>query len=259
MDEDIPGHKAGASGTLATSLRAKNRRRDTPPQEETLGESSRSKGNLTPSSRSTPPLPLHLSPLWLSIQPDASTAPPLLGPISMVPYPIPSTARHQPLFPAPSVVWPPFPTTPTNVTAQSGTSSYDELTPRPTKGPATLPSVNYDLATVSFEEQPKHAPLPVNAPSDSQTHTNPGGARGKPRLEDLPDPPADQRPMQTIRALASAALRSEPKGKLALEEMVDRISSRFQYFQDFQNRNKLKVGLAIPSRNTVLIGMTEKH
>jgi hypothetical protein len=58
----------------------------------------------------------------------------------------------------------------------------------------------------------------------------------KPRLEDLPDPPAAQRPLQTIRVLASAALRSEPKGNSTLEEMVDRICSRFEYFQDMQNR-----------------------
>lgn len=259
MDEGIPGGRAGASGARETSQRAKKRRRDTPPQEDTLGEISHLEGNLIPSSQPTPPPPLHLSPLWVPIQPDEGTAPPLLGPISLVPYPYPFTAGHQHLFPTPSVVWPPFPTTPANVTAQSGTPTYDEPTTRPTKGPATLPSVNYDLATISIEEHSKNAPLPVNAPSDSQKYTHPGGVRGKPRLEDLPDPPADQRPMQTIRALASAALRSEPKGKLALEEMVDRISIRFQYFQDFQNRNKLKVRLAIPSCNTVLIRMIEKH
>jgi len=119
--------------------------------------------------------------------------------------------------------------------------------------------VNFDLASVSPEEQPRPALLSVDTSSGSQQHQNSGATSSKPRLEDLPDPPAAQRPLQTIRVLATAALQSEPKGKLTLEEMVDRISGRFEYFQELQNRNKLKVGVISPSRNIMLIKIIEKY
>ena len=49
------------------------------------------------------------------------------------------------------------------------------------------------------------------------------------------------------------------RGKLTLEEIVDRICIRFEYFQDLQNRAKLKVGLASPSCNRMLIEMIDKY
>lgn len=253
MDGDNPGREAGASWASATSQRAKKRRRDPSPQEETLEELSHSERNSGPSSQPNPPLPLHLTSLWPPSQPSDGTAPPSLGPIPVVQYACTPATRHQPLFPTPSVVWPPLPTSPATVTVKRGTPTYKELITRPAKKPATPPSVNNDLASISFEEQS------TNAPSGSQQHPNLIATSSKPRLEDLPDPPADKRPMQTIRVLASAALQSEPKGKLTLEEMVDRISSRFEYFQDFQNRNKLKVRLASPSRITMLTEILEKY
>jgi len=257
MAEDNPGREAGASRASATSQRAKKRRREPSPQEEIFSESSRLKRRPTPSSQPAPPPPLHLSPHW---PPGEGTVPPSFGPT--VPNTYPPTTHHQPLFPTPSVVWPPLPATPAAVTAQRGTPTYAELITRPTKDSAASPSVNHDLASINIEELPRGASLPAlpeNSPSVPRQHPNPGGSSSNPRLEDLPDPPADQRPLQTIRVLASAALRSEPKGKLTLEEMVDRICTRFEYFQSLQNRNKLKVGLTSPSHNMMLIEMIEKH
>jgi len=254
MDEDNPGLAAGASRPGPTSSRAQKRRRCPSPQEETVGESSRSKRKPTPSSQSSPPLPLHIPPVWPPSHPSESTTSQTFGPMGMGPH---LYSHHQFTFPGPSVVWPPISTTPATVHGDTGTCT--ERTTRPTKEPATSMLVNYDLASVSPEEQPRPAPLSVDTSSGSQQHPNSGATSSKPRLEDLPDPPAAQRPLQTIRVLATAALQSEPKGKLTLEEMVDRISGRFEYFQELQNRNKLKVGVISPSRNIMLIKIIEKY
>ena len=235
MDLGNPGAVADASQTNATSRRAKKRRRGSSPQEETSEEISRSKRKPTRSSQPTPPLFPPVFPLLPPSQPGGGTAYPTIGPISIVQYPYPSTTRHQPSFPPPSVVWSPIPTTP--VTVHGGISTCTEQT----KGPITSPSRNHELASVGFEEQPGGTSLPVNSSSGSQPHPDSGATNNRPRLEDLPDPRATQRPSPTIRVLASAALRSEPKGRLTLEEIVDRICSRFEYFQDLRNRAKLKV------------------
>lgn len=251
MDADNPGPVAGASQTNATSRGAKKRRRGSSPQEETVGESSRSKRKPTRSSQPTAQL-FPPSSLLPPSQPGGGTAYSTLGPIPIVQYPYTSTTHHQPSFPPPSVVWPPVPTTP--ATVHGGTPTFAEQT----RDTATSQLVNYDLASVGFEGQPKGISSSVNFPSGSQPHPDSGAANRRPRLEDLPDPPATQRPPQTIRVLASAAL--QPMGKkLTLEEIVDRICSRFEYFQDLQNRAKLKVGRTPPRRDMMLIEMTEKH
>ncbi|SRR5258706_2146817 len=236
---DNLGPVAGTSQTNATSRGAKKRRRDSSPQDETVGESSRSKRKRTRSSQPTAPL-FPPSLLLPPSQPGGGTAYSTLGPISIVQYPYTSTTHHQPSFPPPSVVWPPLPTT--LATVHGGTPTGTKQTP----GPITSPLVNYDLASFGFEGRPKGTSSSVNSPSGSQPHPDSGAANSRPRLEDLPDPPATQRPSQTIRVLASAALQSEPMGKLTLEEIVDRICSRFEYFQDLGNRAKLKVGLLLP-------------
>ena len=251
MDEDNRGLEAGASRSTATSSKAKKRRRDSSPQEEASGESSRSKRKPTPSSQPTPPLLPNTFPLWPPGNSSGSTAPPT---IPMVPYPYMSTTHHQPFLSPPAVVWSPMPATPASVHRDIPTRTGQT---RLTEGPTIASSVNYDLASVSVEEH-RDVPFPVNASSGSQQHPNSGVINNRPRLEDLPDPPAAQRSLQTIQVLASAALRSEPKGRLTLEEVVDKICSRFEYFQVLENRTKLKVGLASPNRNMMLIRIIEQ-
>jgi hypothetical protein len=257
MDAKNPGTLSGISQKNATSQRAKKRRRCSSPQGETLGESSRSKRKRTASSRPTSPQSSLLLPLLPPSQPGGGTAYSTLGPISTVQYPYPSTIHQQPSIPPPSVVWPPVPTPP--ATMHIGTHTCTKQTTGPSKGPAIPPSVNYHRASVGFELQPKGSPLPGNTSPGSQQSPDSGATNGKPCLGDLLDPPANQRPSQTIRVLASAALRSERKGKLTLGEIVDRICSRFQYFQDLQNRAKLKVGLASPRCDAMLIKMIDKY
>lgn len=261
MDAGNPRPVASASQTNATSQRARKRRRCSSPQDETFRGSSRSKRKPTAPSRPTPPLSSPLFPLLLlpPSQPGEGAAYSTLVPISIVQYPYLSSTHQQPSLPPPSVVWTQTlaPTTP--VTVHRGIPTCTGKTTESTKGLATLPSVNYDLASVGFEEQPKGTSLPVCASSVPQQYPYSVATNSRPRLEDLPDPPATQRPWQTIRVLASAALRSEPKGKLTMEDMVDRICSRFEYFQDLQNRAKLKVGLASPSCDMMLIEMIEKY
>ena len=250
MDADNPDPVANASQTNATS-RAKKRRRGSSPQDETVGEGSHSKRKPTRSSQPTAQL-FPPSLLLPPSQPGGGTVYSALGPISIVQHPYASTI-HQPLFPPPSVGWPPVPTTP--ATVHGGIPTRTEQT----RGPVTSPLVNDDLASVGFEGLPEGTTSSVDSPSGSQPHPNSGAANSRPRLEDLPDPPATQRPSQTLRVLANAALQSEPTGKLTLEEMVDRICSRFEYFQDLQQRTKLKVGPTPPRRDMMLIEMTEKY
>jgi hypothetical protein len=69
MDVDNPGLEAGASRPSATSLRAKKRRRGSSPQEETLGESSRSK-KVQPFFSTNPATASPSSPIWPPSQPD---------------------------------------------------------------------------------------------------------------------------------------------------------------------------------------------
>ena len=256
MDEDNPGIAANAARwPRAKSPRANKRRIDSRLREETSGENSRSKRRRAHSSEPATPLPLPPFPLWPLSHPGEGTVPPALGSISMVPYPSP--AHHQPLFPTPTVVWPPTLTTPTTVYKDTSPSTVRITSPK--KGPATPSTVNDDLAYISSMERPRGASLHFSASLGPQEHPNSEASLRKPRLEDLLGPPAAKRPLQTIRVLASAALRSEPKGKLNLEDMVDRICSRFDYFQDSQNRAKLKVRLASLSCNMVLIEMIEEH
>jgi hypothetical protein len=249
MDGDSLGPAADPPQPSAEPRRAKKRRRDSSPQEEIPAESSRSvrRHNL---SQPTPPLPLHPFPPWHPSHPGDGTVPPALGPVSMIPYPYPPPTHHQPFFLTPSIVWPPMSTAPA--------TPYTESVMRPTKDPAPSPSVNDDPASVPFEEQPGGVPSPINNSLESQQYSTSGATNRTPRLDDLPDPPAGQRPPQTILVLASAALRSEPKGKLGLEEIVDRICSRFEYFQDSQIRANLKVRLTFPIHNATLIEMVEK-
>lgn len=259
MDADYPRPVASASQTTATSQRARKRRRCSSPQDKTIGESSRSKRKPTAPSRPTPPQSSPLFPLLPPSQPGEGAAYSTLVPISIVQYPYLYTTYQQPSLPLPSVVWTQtsVPTTP--VTVHRGIPTCTGQTTRSTKGPDTSPSVNYDLASVGFEKQPKGTFLPACASPGPEQHPYSVATNSKLRLEDLPDPPATQRPWQTIRVLASAALRSEPKGKLTMEDMVDSICSRFEYFQDLQNRAKLKVGFASPSCDMMLIEMTEKY
>jgi hypothetical protein len=175
----------------------------------------------------------------------------------MIPYPYPPLIHHQHFFLTPSLVWPPIATTP--ATVHKDTPICMEQVKGTTKELAISPSAIGGLASLGFGEQPVVVPSSVNAPSGSQKHPDSGTANHRPRLEDLPDPPPAQRPVQTIRALASAAIRSDPKGKLTLEEIVDRICSRLDYFQDLQSRNTLKVRFASPSHNNMLIEMIEKY
>jgi len=256
MDVDNSGLPAGTSRPSATYRTANKRRRSSPPQGETLGEGPCPKKRPTLSSQPARHLPLPSVSPWPPDHPGGGTAYSTLGPISVVQYPHP-TAHHQPLFPTPSVAWPPVPTTP--VTVRRDAYTCTERVTGPTKESTTSLPVNYDLASIGFEEQPRGTRLPVNASSGSQQYPDSGATNSEPHLEDLPDPPAAHRPLQTIRVLASAALRSDPKGKLALEEIVDRICTRFEYFQDSQNRAKLKVGLASPSCNRILIEMIDKY
>ena len=251
MDVGNPG-AADAPRTNATSRRAKKRRRGSSPQDKTPEEISRPKRKPTRSSQPTPPLFPPVFPLLPPSQPGGSTAYSTFGPIPILQYPYPSNLHHQPSFPPPSVAWPPIPATP--ATVHGGIPIYTEQT----TGTTISPPANHELASVSFEEQPGETSLPINSSSGSQPRPDSGATNSRPRLEDLPDPPATKRPSQTIRVLASAALRSEPKGRLTLEEMVDRICSRFEYFQDLQNRAKLKVGLTPPRWDMMLIEMIEK-
>jgi len=257
MDANNPSPVGAAPQTNATSQRARKRRRYSSPQGETLGESSPLKRKRTACSRPTPLLSPPLLPPLPASQPDGGTTYSTLGPISTVQHPYPPTTHQQSSFPPLSVIWPSVSTTP--ATMHRGIPICTEQTMGPTKGPAISPSVNYDRAGVGFEEQLRGTPLPANASPGSQRYPDSGATNSNPRLEDLPDPPATQRPLQTIRVLASAALRSEPKGKLTLREMVGRICSRFQYFQDLQNRAKLRVGLASPSCDMMLIEMIDKY
>jgi hypothetical protein len=219
-----------------SSPRAKKRRRGSIYRKETPRESSCSKRKYTPSSRPIPLMPPHLFALWPLRQPGDVIVPPGIGSVSMVPYHYPPlTTHYQPSSPSPSIVWPPMPTT-----------TCMGIVTIPTRAPAPSLSVN-DNPTGVRCEKPGGAPLPAtgNASFESQRHPTSGATYHTPRLEDLPDPPADQRPSQTIRVLASAALRSELKGKLSLEEIVHRICSRFDHFRGLQNRTKLKVRLLL--------------
>jgi len=102
--------------------------------------------------------------------------------------------------------------------------------------------------------------LPVNASSGSQQYPDSGTTNSKPRLEGPaesicgPPPLADHSGTCECYAMIGAK-----RGKLTLEEIVDRICIRFEYFQDLQNRAKLKVGLASPSCNRMLIEMIDKY
>ena len=251
MDLGNPGPVADAPQTNTTSRGAKKRRRGSSPQDETPEESSRSKRNSTRSSQPTLPLFPPIFPLLP--QPGGSTSYSNIGPISIVQYPYPSTAHHQPSFLPPPVVRTPIPTTPAAVHGGIPTGTEQS------KGPNVSPSANHELASVGFEEQPRGTPLPVDYSSGSQPYPDSGATNSGPRLEDLLDPPATQRPLQTIRVLASAALRSEAKGRLSLEEIVDRICTRFEYFQDLRNRAKLKVGFTPSGCDMMLIDIIEKY
>ena len=118
----------------------------------------------------------------------------------------------------------------------------------------TAPWRSNERRTIKVMEEPlatnlENEPVPEEVPTgageqaaESQASTSDDILTSF-RLEDLPDPPAGQRPPHTIRVLATAALRSSPTGKLSLEDMVEAISKRFDYFQGPTERKNLKVSI----------------